>query len=29
VLLVSFVFVVVNLMVDLSYALFDPRIQYR
>jgi peptide/nickel transport system permease protein len=29
VLLVSFVFVVVNLMVDMSYALFDPRIQYR
>ena len=29
VLLVSFVFVMVNLMVDMSYALFDPRIQYR
>ncbi len=29
VLLVSLVFVVVNLIVDLSYALFDPRIQYR
>jgi peptide/nickel transport system permease protein len=29
VLLVSLVFVVVNLIVDLSYAFFDPRIQYR
>jgi peptide/nickel transport system permease protein len=29
VLLVSLVFVVVNLIVDLSYAVFDPRIQYR
>ena len=29
VLLVSFVFVLVNLMVDMSYAFFDPRIQYR
>jgi peptide/nickel transport system permease protein len=29
VLLVSFVFVMVNLMVDMSYAFFDPRIQYR
>ena len=29
VLLVSFVFVMVNLIVDMSYALFDPRIQYR
>jgi ABC-type dipeptide/oligopeptide/nickel transport system permease component len=29
VLLVAFVFVMVNLLVDLSYALFDPRIQYR
>ena len=29
VLLVSFVFVIVNLMVDMSYAFFDPRIQYR
>ena len=28
VLLVAFVFVVVNLLVDLSYALIDPRIQY-
>jgi peptide/nickel transport system permease protein len=29
VLLVSLVFVLVNLIVDLSYAAFDPRIQYR
>jgi peptide/nickel transport system permease protein len=29
VLIVAFVFVLVNLLVDLSYALFDPRIQYR
>ncbi len=29
VLLVSLVFVLVNLMVDMSYAFFDPRIQYR
>jgi peptide/nickel transport system permease protein len=29
VLLVSLVFVLVNLIVDLSYAFFDPRIQYR
>ncbi len=29
VLLVSFVFVIVNLIVDMSYAFFDPRIQYR
>ena len=29
VLLVAGVFVLVNLLVDLSYALFDPRVQYR
>ncbi len=29
VLLVSLIFVLVNLIVDLSYAAFDPRIQYR
>ena len=28
VLFVAFVFVVVNLLVDLSYSLIDPRIQY-
>lgn len=29
VLVVAFVFVLINLLVDLSYALLDPRIQYR
>lgn len=29
VVLVAFVFVMINLLVDLSYALLDPRIQYR
>ncbi|MER3484562.1 MAG: peptide ABC transporter permease, partial [Meiothermus sp.] len=29
VIFVALVFVVVNLLVDLSYALLDPRIQYR
>jgi peptide/nickel transport system permease protein len=29
VLVIAFVFVMVNLIVDMSYALFDPRIQYR
>jgi peptide/nickel transport system permease protein len=29
VLIVATAFVLVNLLVDLSYALFDPRIQYR
>lgn len=28
VLVISFIFVVVNLVVDLSYTLFDPRIKY-
>jgi peptide/nickel transport system permease protein len=28
VLFVAFIFVIVNLIVDLSYALIDPRIQY-
>ena len=29
VLLVSVVFVLVNLVIDLLYAVFDPRIRYR